>query len=255
MKKEYKAEFDHSTRRIHYIQANEEMPSVRKLEIYLMMQKIGAARGETIADYGSGKGALTFMLAKKVGKNGYLIALDNSKKTLDIIKEKKKPNIETKLLKDETIPLRDNSVDKLVSLASFHHVLNKEKAFKEFYRVIKKGGKLIIGDVADQTNVQRYFDGPVNSFCSTGHKHIFLDENRAKELCRYAGFSEMKFSIEQTPWVFCNEKEAGRFLHLIHDATCTPEECLMMAKEYLGFSQKKDKFSLNWQLFYLVAEK
>jgi len=249
-------EFDHPTRGKNYKKANEEMPLVRKSEIDLMLKNINAQKGEAIVDFGCGNGVVTYSLAKQVGTKGKIIALDNSKEILkDLLKKKNLKNIETGLLHSERIPLPANSVNAVVTLANLHHIPNKEIIFKEFARILKNGGRLVIGDVADKTNVQKYFDGPVDRFCSTGHKHRYLDKKWAKDLCLKSGLNLMKFSIEDTPWTFEDEEQAKWFLQTIHDATCTPEKCLKEAKDYLGHVNQKGKFLLKWKLFYLVAKK
>ena len=53
-------------------------------------------------------------------------------------------NIRTRLLHSEKIPLKDKSVDVVVTLANLHHIPNKENIFKEFARILKKGGRLFI---------------------------------------------------------------------------------------------------------------
>ena len=45
------------------------------------------------------------------------------------------------------IPYEDNSLDVVLSIASFHHLIKEEdrrKCFKEFERVLKKGGELFL---------------------------------------------------------------------------------------------------------------
>ena len=232
------------------------MPSARKKEIDLMLKKISAKKGEVIVDFGCGNGVITYPLAKQVGTTGKIVALDNSTEILsDLLNRTDHKNIRTRLLHSEKIPLKDKSVDVVVTLANLHHIPNKENIFKEFARILKKGGRLVIGDVADRTNVQKYFDGPVDQFCSTGHKHKYLDKKWAKDLCAKSRLRLHSFSIMDTPWVFEDEEQAKWFLKTIHDATCTPEKCLKEAKDYLGHGQKKGKFFLKWKLFYLIAQK
>ena len=46
-----------------------------------------------------------------------------------------------------SLPLKDNSADFIISIASFHHLSTIERrtqALKEFYRVLKPGGNLLI---------------------------------------------------------------------------------------------------------------
>lgn len=250
------AEFDHTTRGKNYRLANDTVPGARKNEVNLMLKKISAKRGEIIVDFGCGNGILTYPLSMQVGTKGKIYAVDNSKSSLEkLVKNSPTPNIKIKILNSEEIPLENKSVDAVVTLASFHHVPNKEKTFMEFSRILRHGGRLVMADVSDHTDVQKYFDGPVDKFCSTGHKHKFLDKKWAEKLCKKVGLRLKEFKVEQVHWQFDSEFQAKKFLHTIHDAICTPEECLKDAKKYLGFFEKGGKFNLNWQLFYLIAQK
>ncbi len=249
------AEFDHPTRGKKYKKANDEMPFARRNEINLMLDKIAAKKGEIIADFGCGSGVITYLLSKQVGSKGRIFALDNSKEVLRDLLNKKVQNIQTVVLRSDKIPLEDDSVDVVATLSNLHHIPDKGLIFEEFSRVLRKGGRLVASDVANKTKVQKYFDVPVDKFCSTGHKHKFLDKKLAKELCNKSHLRLMEFSIYDVPWVFDDEEQAKWFLHTIHDATCTPEECLKEAKNYLGYSNEGRKFLLNWKLFYLIAKK
>ncbi|PID27457.1 MAG: hypothetical protein CR982_05805 [Candidatus Cloacimonadota bacterium] len=43
----------------------------------------------------------------------------------------------------DNIPIKDNSVDNIINIAVLEHVTNPEKVVKEFYRILKPGGKII----------------------------------------------------------------------------------------------------------------
>lgn len=253
------AEFDAlPTRGRHYRLANEEMRLVRQNEIRLMLQKIQAEPGERIVDFGTGNGVLVYPLCAAVGSRGVVYAFDNSQEVLDtLLKDAGQANLRVGIVQPAKLPLEDCSVDAVASLACIHHLSDQEKGstFREFARVLKTGGRLVIGDVAHGTAVQRYFDSAVDRFCSTGHKHPFLDEQWGKRLCTEGGLTLLEWRIEEVPWVFGSEREAAWFIHTLHDATCSPDECLSAAKQYLGSHASGDRFLLNWQLFYLIAAK
>ena len=133
----------------------------------------------------------------------------------------------------------------------------RKRIVSEFYRVLRKGGRVVIGDVAKNTTAQRHFDAIDNPiYCAPrGHPHDFLDKKSAIELFQVAGFKKIHFEIDSTPWIFKDEKEAQTFLHTIHNAKCSPEESLKIAKEHLLFRITKRGFELGWELFFLTAAK
>jgi len=250
-----KIEFDHPTRSKNYQLANDEFPLARRREIAQMLHSVNARPGERILDFGCGTGVLTTHLQRAVGAHGTVYAFDNSHGPIAALKSHlSQRNVVSAVLAVERLPLPDNSVDAIASLANFHHVKDKAGVFQEFSRVLKKDGRLIIGDVADETPVQRFFDGPVDWFCSTGHKHPFVNPALAWNLCSDAGLEFASWDLANVPWEFRSEAEAGRFIQLLFDAQCSAEICIQQAKIFLG-SQFNDHFFLPWQLFFMVARK
>mgnify|MGYP001589438222 CR=1 FL=1 len=246
-------EFDVGTRGRNYILANVNMPWVRQNETDLMLRNIDAQAGEYIADFGCGHQIISGPLADIVGNTGRVYAIDNSRQVMSGVKER--ANIIRVIIKDEYLPLPDSSVDAVVTLANFHHIVDKQRAFLEFSRILKHRGRLVLGDILDGTPLQKYFDGPVDRFCSTGHKHKFLNEDWIRSMCKASSLEVCSLKLEQVPWTFNNEEEAKWFLHTIHDAQCSPQECFDEAVKYLGFTNNNGKLFLNWHLFYLGAVK
>lgn len=161
---------------------------------------------------------------------------------------------------------KNNSVDKVVSIASFHHYDNRSKntgisgrlkALKEFNRILKEKGKLIIGDVGKNTVSARYFNAIDNpKYCyPTGPPHDFPDKKEIQILCDKSGFNIQSYEVVHVPWTFDNEKQAKEFLHTIHNAQCSQEESFEYAKKYLKFWKENNKYYLDWELFYLIANK
>lgn len=253
----------------NYRLANTKFPRVRAKELTRQLELTNPQKGETIAEVGTGNGYLTFALAHKVGKNGRIFTYDYQKSNIDFVNEHNKKNLPITTIHQATdydFELVNESVDKISSIATLHHYDNRsngtgtkgrEKAIKEFYRILKKGGKLIIGDVAHSTPSQRHFDSIDNpTDCApSGHPHDFLTEKLARKLCEKAGFKKIQWNIEQVPWEFESEEQAQQFLHTIHNAKCSPEESFEHAKKDLRWWKKGNLFYLEWELFYLTAEK
>lgn len=253
----------------NYRKANDDFPDVRTKELQLMLTKVNPREGEIIVECGTGNGYLTFPIAQKVG-NGKLITYDVTTENLDAVKElNKKFNLPVEIKQQETsydFEEPDSSVDKVISIASFHHYDNKSektgfsgrlKALKEFSRILKKDGKLIIGDVGKNTVSHKYFDAIDNpEYCfPTGHPHDFLSKEEIYDLCSQAGFEVLSYEVVHVPWTFDSEEQAKNFLNTIHNAKCSPEESFEHAKKYLNFWKENDLYYLDWELFYLVAKK
>lgn len=84
--------------------------------------------------------------------------IDMSEETIAIAKEKHKDLINGGRLRlttanAENLPYKDEIIDILFSEAAFSPIINKEDAVSEYYRVLKKGGFLLINDFATKISV------------------------------------------------------------------------------------------------------
>jgi SAM-dependent methyltransferase len=117
----------------------------------LPTQHAGIKKGDHVLDLGSGAGNDCFVARTLVGENGKVTGIDFTDAMLD----QARVNLEKTGFKNiefikgdiDDMPLQDNTYDVVISNCVLNLVPDKEKAFKEIYRVLKPAGHFSISDV------------------------------------------------------------------------------------------------------------
>lgn len=98
----------------------------------------GTSKNARLLNIGCGTGGTIPMLSQF----GALDNVEISQKAIDICKSKGFTNI--KKINDIKLPFKNNSFDTAVALDVLEHIEEDEGALKEWHRVLKKGGKVLI---------------------------------------------------------------------------------------------------------------
>ncbi len=154
-----------------------------------------------IADMGCGTGFMAMGLAGDVKE---VIAIDPSENMLEIVNQKCKDNsiqnISTKQGDMLSIPLLDESVDRVFCNMVLHHIENPLLAIKEAYRVLKKRGILIITDLSKH-HVQWFKEEMADIW-------LGFEQDNLLDWLTDAGFNKM--GVEQITSNCCTEKDCQK---------------------------------------------
>ena len=117
----------------------------------LPTQYAGIKTGDVVIDLGSGAGNDCFIARSEVGESGQVIGLDFSPEMVAKARannaKRGYTNVEFIEADIENMPLEDNSADVVVSNCVLNLLPQKDKIFKEVYRVLKPSGHFCVSDV------------------------------------------------------------------------------------------------------------
>jgi arsenite methyltransferase len=110
--------------------------------------------GDTVADVGAGTGLLTLGAVERVGPDGDVIAVDISVDALEELRaHATAPNISYLVGQADVLPLRDASVDAVVTRSVLIYVADKAEAAREFARVLGSDGRVSLFEPINSRNV------------------------------------------------------------------------------------------------------
>lgn len=109
------------------------------------LQQHGLQPGAHLLDVACGTGLVAVEAARILGTAEGITCLDPSAGMLDVARTKLPAQFV--LGRAEALPLADHAFDFLTMGYALRHVTSLEKTFREFHRVLKPGGKLLILEV------------------------------------------------------------------------------------------------------------
>ena len=154
--------------------------------------------GEIVLDLGCGAGFDCFLAAKQVGEQGRVIGVDMTPEMISLARANAEKGgfttVEFRLGEIENLPVREDSVDVIISNCVVNLSPEKPCVFAEAFRVLKPGGRLAISDVVAVNNLpdQIKNDLSLHAGCIAGA--ISIDE--LKKILDETGFINIKISTK-----------------------------------------------------------
>lgn len=228
-----------------YHRAMAECPTARDAEFRAVLGPLAGREG-LLCDMPSGGG----YLAAHLPQGMRYVGVDPSDDFIDAC-----PAGVERIKADITsVPLPDASVDCLVSLAALHHEPDLPAVFGEMRRLLKRGGRAVICDVAAGTPPATFLNGFVDANNPMGHDGHFLDE-RTAGLIENSGFTVAEDRLVEVPWTFASLAEAGEFCrHLFWMPALDAEAVAVAMDREIGFDLIGGRPHLRWALRRIVAD-
>lgn len=117
------------------------------------IEQFALSPGDEVADFGAGAGYVAVAAAEQVGKEGKVYVIDIQKELLTkathLAKEHHLDTLvfirgDLEAVKGSTLP--DSSVDAVIISNLLFQVKNKQALLSEAYRILRKGGRVLIVD-------------------------------------------------------------------------------------------------------------
>lgn len=180
----------------------------------LLINMISPKNNDVVVDLGTGSGYLAFPLAKRydsIRVIGLDIVTDTLKRNKKKANDMKLDNLQFVSYDGIIFPLDNNSVDVIITRYALHHFPALMHSFKEMYRILKLGGKIIISDPTPNKNDYCRFIDKFMQMKPDGHiRFYYLDEY--KEMMKQAGFNYISNTMSEIQFP---RKEADNYSDIL----------------------------------------
>ena len=155
--------------------------------------------GEVVLDLGSGAGFDCFLAAPRVGPTGRVIGVDMTASMLEKARANASKgdfaNVEFRLGEIEHLPVADGEADAILSNCVINLSPDKPRVFKEAYRALKPGGRLMVSDMVLLKELPQFVKDSVEAYagCIAGAS---LKEDYLSAI-REAGFKAVEILEEK----------------------------------------------------------
>lgn len=171
--------------------------------------------GESVLDLGSGGGLDCFLASQAVGPSGRVVGVDMTPDMVTLATRNAERggyhNVEFRLGTIEDLPLPDASMDVVISNCVLNLSDDRDRAFREAFRVLRPGGRLMISDLVTDLDVP----GPIRASVEAFVECVPVSRNEYLEAMRRAGFQGVEVLDErpyQTEHLVATGSALGRLI-------------------------------------------
>jgi len=154
--------------------------------------------GDVVLDLGSGAGFDAFLAAKKIGKTGRVISVDMTPEMLERARANAKKggfdNVEFRSGEIEKLPIENSTIDVIISNCVINLSPDKETVFKEAFRALKSGGRLMVSDLVLAKDLPKQIKESVEAYVGCLAGAIKKDDYIG--FIKQAGFQDIKVISE-----------------------------------------------------------
>jgi SAM-dependent methyltransferase len=235
-----------------YNQASKISASARLPEVDALLDLVNFDLRLSIVDLPAGGGIVAKRIEQRLLPHNQVICVEPSKTFSQPI-----PKHFT-VLHDEIdqLSIAPASIDVITSLAGLHHIKERLNIYKQWHKVLRPGGQLVVADVTKNTPTGAFLNGFVDQYSASGHEGFFIEKNEFTDLLADAGFCVKSDRLTDVFWQFDNKMQMAEFCKsLFAIGNATIEQVAKHLETDVGISTVNNKVQLHWQLQYAYAIK
>jgi cyclopropane fatty-acyl-phospholipid synthase-like methyltransferase len=149
----------------------------------------------------------------------------------------------------EKLPFPDETFDALISIDSINHFISRDKVLKEFYRVLKKGGRLLFTDAVVITGILTNEEIAIRS--SLGF-FLFVPNGENERLLKEAGFQNINstdvtenISLISLRWHNAREKRKQDLLRFEDEEKFNGLQSFFLVTNKVSSERRLSRFMYN----------
>lgn len=234
-----------------YNRAGNAYPEARSQERLLILERLQLTDGCRVCDIPSGGGYVADGLVSRGLPAEALVCVEPSK----LFAQGLDPRYPRLVGHMDRIPLADQSVDRIISLAGIHHLEDKRPFFREARRILGRGGIIAVADVMVGTPAAGFLNEAVDRYTETGHEGIFLEQGELTRLMRETGFTPLDETHRRFTWDF-PDMDAMVFYcrSLFGMVKAGDQQVLDSIYQHLEVTDGEDGVHMAWSLVYATGQ-
>jgi len=151
-----------------------------------------------VLDSGTGTGRLIPLIRRAVGRQGKIAAMDFSYEMLKIAQQNHiRENPLFIQSNAEKLPFLNKIFDVVICFALFPHISDKPKAVKEFFRLLKPGGRLYIAHTMSREELNLFHSRIKGPVC----QDFLPEDSEMEEMIAAAGFEDVRIRNEKALYI------------------------------------------------------